>query len=132
MYHDLHDFLMDLSTNNSDEFSRQDIALIRRYVDSDGCTGVIDFYKDECVKHDFKYRTKHNFKGQLITRAEADADFRKDIITASRRRLPRKTSWKTWSNPINWWHYTCPLAWWRWVGVRLLAKNAWDNHESCH
>ena len=72
-------------------------------LNSDGCTGVKDFYKDCCLLHDIYYRTGADLDGQPVTRREADALLR-DCIR-SRSRLGK------WS----------PLALVRWTGTRLLG-----------
>jgi len=66
-----------------------------------GCTGVPDFYKSCCDDHDEHY-SAHD-----VTRAEADAEFRRCIQGKS---------------PLG---KCSPMALWRWAGVRLLGRHAW-------
>ena len=77
-------------------------------LDSDGCTGVPDFYITGCYEHDVHYRTHKTLDGKPITRAESDRQLRQYI--QSKSKFGRFS----------------PMAWWRWVGVRLLAKSAWE------
>jgi hypothetical protein len=131
-YPDLLDFVGDLSSDTIDALNDIDVKLIKWYVRSDGCTKVIDFFIRACIIHDFFYRTHHNFRGEMITRAQADAWFRDEIIRLSRLRLPGRI--RVWHliSPVIWWQYVCPLAWWRWCGVRLLAEPAWVGRSSHH
>ena len=71
---------------------------------SDGCTGVADVYLDCCREHDIAYATGRTVEGAPVTRAEADAMFRRCI--QSRSPLGRLS----------------PLAWWRWLGVRVFGR----------
>jgi hypothetical protein len=70
---------------------------------SDGCTGVTQIYRDCCYEHDIAYVTGRTVEGAPLTRAEADAMFRRCI----QARSPLRS--------------LSPMAWWRWVGVRLLG-----------
>lgn len=75
---------------------------------SDGCTGVVDFYKDCCLLHDIFYRTHRNLFGEPITKAEADKALRDCIRKKSR---------------FGFWN---PMATWRWLGVKFFARRAWE------
>jgi len=86
---------------------RQMAALLN----SDGCTGVPDFYKDACLEHDCHYRRGMTLGLQIITRADADRRFRQVIQSRSPF---RKFS---------------PMSWWRWLGVRIGGKAAWDRYR---
>jgi len=77
-------------------------------LESDGCTGVPDFYINCCWEHDIHYRTHERLDGSSITRAEADSELRKCIQSKSKLGI------------FN------PMSWWRWAGVRLLAGKAWE------
>lgn len=48
-------------------------------LDSDGCTGVPDFYVIACWWHDICYRTHCDFNGQPVTKREADTILRWSI-----------------------------------------------------
>lgn len=85
---------------------------VAQSLDSDGCTGVPDFYADACAEHDVHYRTHQTIFGEPITRAEADAWLR--------RRIQQRSVFQCFS----------PMAIWRWVGVRLFGKRAWDHDDS--
>ncbi len=113
-FSNLLDFVANLSTTDPKRLSKADITNIKLYIDSDGCTGVPDFYKEECIKHDFYYRTHHNFAGKLISREEADKLFLLGIQA--------KSKFKKYS----------PMAFWRYIGVRLFGKSAWLEGNSCH
>lgn len=78
---------------------------------SDGCSGVADFYQDACLEHDYHYRYARTVDGRLITRAQADARFRR-VVQA-------KSILGCFS----------PMAIWRWIGLRLAAEAAWENHR---
>ena len=116
MNSDLIDFIESLSTSDPSGLTPADVDRIRWYIKSDGCSGVLDIYVDECIKHDFYYRTKHDFSGRLISKKEADLRFREGI--------QRKSKFGAVS----------PLAWWRWLGVTLFpqAHRAWSGNTSCH
>lgn len=75
---------------------------------SDGCSGVPDFYLDACLDHDIAYRTGKTIHGEAITRAQADARFRRVIQSRS---------------PFG---VLSPMSWWRWAGVRLFGGKAWS------
>ena len=80
-------------------------------LESDGCTGVPDFYIECCYEHDIHYRTHKTLEGQDITRAEADKQLRECIQSKSKLGI------------FN------PMSWWRWLGVRLGAKTAWEKEN---
>ena len=80
-------------------------------LDSDGCTGIPDFYLDACLEHDVHYRTHRWIDGTPIVRAEADARFRQ--VMQSRSMLGTAS----------------PMAWWRWLGVRLMGRWAWKGDK---
>lgn len=111
---DLLDLIKELSTSDHLSMTDGDCKLIRYYVHSDGCSRVPDLYVSECYKHDFYYRTHHDFEGKLITRAEADRRFRLGI------------QHKSGCGVFN------LLSWWRWAAVRLWASGAWYKKENCH
>jgi hypothetical protein len=70
---------------------------------SDGCTGVTEAYQPCCHEHDIAYATGRTVEGAPVTRAEADAMFRRCI--QARSPLGRLS----------------PMAWWRWAGVRVFG-----------
>jgi len=88
----------------------QRVRALARALRSDGCTGVVDLYPDCCYEHDVHYRTHRDLGGAPITRAEADARFRRCI--QARSPLGRLS----------------PVAFWWWLAVRLLAGPAWRKH----
>lgn len=100
-------FLGTLSTREWRDFTSEDIEKIALFTESDGCTGVIDFYADACIIHDFYYRTHRDFYGNPISKDAADKGLR-DSIRA-----------KSWMGKFS------PMAWWRWRGVKHLADKAW-------
>jgi hypothetical protein len=70
---------------------------------SDGCTGVKDFYQDSCLYHDVLCRTGVDpFTGEPITAADADYALRRSI--QDRSRFGRFS----------------PMSWIRWIGVRTF------------
>jgi hypothetical protein len=79
-----------------------------RELDSDGCSGVPDFYRDACLEHDIHYRTGRTLSGVPLTRAKADAIFRKRIQQMSVLGV------------------LSPVALWRWAGVRLFGGSSWQ------
>lgn len=101
-------FLETLSTRDWRKFTDEDIEKIALFVESDGCTGVIDFYYSICVIHDFYYRTHCDFYGNPISKADADRIGLRDGIRS-----------KSWLGRFS------PMAWWRWQGVKYLADKAW-------
>ena len=108
------EFIENLSTTDPFKLTKADITNIKLYIDSDVCTGVPDFYKEECIKHDFYYRTHHNFKGELISKNQADLMFMRGI--------QNKSKFGKFS----------PMALWRYLGVKLFGGKAWEGNESCH
>lgn len=83
----------------------QDVRRKAKELGSDGCSGVIDFYVDCCSEHDIAYETDADVYGHPMTRAEADADFRRCIQS--------KSPFGAFS----------PMSYWRWLGVRLFGKD---------
>ena len=101
-------FTNTLSTKEWRKFTEKDIADIALFINSDGCTGVPDFYLDCCIIHDWFYATHRDFNGNPKTKAFADKVLEECI---------RKESWLgKWS----------PMAWWRWQGVKHWANKAWE------
>lgn len=78
-------------------------------LESDGCTGVPDFFLDACLEHDCHYRVHEWIDGTPILRSEADARFRHVIQDRSVVGV------------------LSPMAWWRWMGVRVFGRGAWAN-----
>lgn len=74
---------------------------------SDGCTKVSQMYQDCCFEHDIAYKTGATVDKAPVTRAEADAAFRRCMQQKSR--LGRLS----------------PMSWWRWIGVRLFGGSSW-------
>ena len=116
MNSDLIDFVESLSTSDPSKLTPADIDKIRWYIKSDGCSGVPDICVDECVKHDFYYRTRHDFSGRLIRREYADLLFRRGLQRQSRLGV------------------LSPMSWWRWLAVRAFpqARRAWERGANCH
>ena len=108
------DFIESLSTSDPNKLTSVDIDKIRWFIKSDGCSGVPDIYVAECIKHDFYYRTHHDFSGKLIRKTEADRLFRIGIQLKSKLGV------------------FSPLSWGRWLGVTFLpqAHRAW-NAKTC-
>ena len=75
---------------------------------SDGCSGVPDFYLDCCLEHDIAYRTHKNIFGEELTKAQADAHFR--------RCMQARSTFGVLS----------PMSWWRWLAVRWLGGKSWE------
>lgn len=77
-------------------------------LESDGCTGVPDFYADCCLEHDLAYRTgldpRASFVGRSIPISRAAADRRLRECIQARSKFGRFS----------------PLSWTRWAGLRLL------------
>ena len=71
---------------------------------SDGCTGVPEFYHDACIEHDIHWRLGETLWGDVITTAAANARFRR--VIQSRSSLGRFS----------------PVSWWRWVGVTVGGR----------
>lgn len=116
MNSDLIAFIESLSTSDPAKLTPADIDKIRWYIKSDGCSGVPDIYVAECIKHDFYYRTHHDFSGKLIRKERADCLFR--------RGLQRRSPFGVFSI----------MSWWRWAAVAFLpqAHKAWENGSKCH
>jgi hypothetical protein len=83
-----------------------------RELKSDGCSGVLDIYVDACYEHDIAYRTGRTVDGEPLTRAQADARFRRSIQHRS---------------PFG---FFSPVSWTRWVGVRIIGKRFWKGKRA--
>lgn len=101
-------FTKKLSTREWRKLTALDYAMIYKFIGSDGCTGVPDFYKDGCTIHDFWYRTHRNLDATPITQAQADLGLKRYIQSKS---LFGRFS---------------PIAQWRYFGVRALGGRAWE------
>lgn len=91
----------------NDDYYWARVRLRAAELDSNCCSGVPDFYPDACKEHDIHYRTHQTIDGYAITRAEADAWFR--------RRIQQRSHFGRLS----------PMSWWRYFGVRLFGRRAW-------
>lgn len=100
-------FTSGLTTYDYRKLTKRDIKRIKKFICSDGCTGVPEFYQESCIVHDFWYRTHRNLDGSEITRAQADAGLR--LMIQDRSPLGKLS----------------PVSWWRWMGVRVFASKAW-------
>lgn len=88
------------------------LALGKR-LNSDGCTGVPEFWHNACVEHDVHYRTgKWAVAQASITREVADYVFRKRIQQGS------------------WFGVASPMSWVRWAAVRVFGEKAWQGGKS--
>lgn len=88
------------------------VRLMAERLNSDGCSGVPEFYHDCCLEHDIHYRTHFTLLNQPISRSEADRLFRKC--------MQQRSSFGVWS----------PMAWWRWIGVRMFGKRAYEQSRT--
>lgn len=111
MNSDLIDFIESLSTSDPNKLTATDIDKIRWFVKSDGCSKVADIFVEECIKHDFYYRTHHDFSGRLIRKQDADLRFRRGIQNKSKLGI------------------FSPISWERWLGVVLFANSAWHSNR---
>lgn len=102
-------FLFTLSTTDYKQLTPLDISRISDFIKSDGCTGVPDWFLDDCIVHDWWYRMKIDFNGSPISREEADKRYR--------WMMQRRSVFGVYS----------PMAWWRWAGVKLFGKSAWQS-----
>lgn len=102
-------FTAGLSTRDWRKLTQEDFDKIDQFIESDGCTGVPDFYRNGCVIHDWWYRTHRNLDGTPITEATADLGLKQYI--QSKSPLGRFSI-------ISWWYYK---------GVRLFGKKAWTS-----
>lgn len=102
------EFTATLSTLDWRLMTASDKKKISKYIESDGCTGVPDFYKRCCIFHDFHYYTHLDFDLTSITKKEADKRLRQCIQSRS------------FLGAVS------PMAWWRYWGVRVLGGGPWD------
>lgn len=101
---------MKLPGKNDKEYWR----LIGRWAlgNSDGCTGVPDFYVEACWEHDYHFRYGMTLFGDPITFTEANDRLRQAIQMRSRLR------------------WFSPLSWTRYLGVSTpIGKKLWDEHR---
>ena len=80
------------------------IKALNHVIESDGCTGVKDYYKDCCIIHDLGYRWHIDPWGRKVTRAQVDEAFR--LCIQSRSKLGKFS----------------PVSWARWSAVRLIGR----------
>ena len=104
-----HRFSLLLSTRDWRFMTDLDVKMIEDFIKSDGCTGVPEFYHNQCVKHDWWYRTHLDFDCSPITKREADTRFRQGIQHKSK------------------FGFLSPMAAWRWLGVFFFAQSAWKD-----
>lgn len=88
------------------------IYLKAEELQSDGCSGVPDFYIKACWEHDVHYRTHQTIFGRPITRAQADAVFRQRI------------------QEMSLFGVLSPMSWWRWTGLRIAGGRAWAGQDT--
>lgn len=74
-----------------------------RELESDGCTGVPDFYLEACLEHDIHWRTGHTLRGGRLTTRQANLRFR--LVMQDR-------------SPLG---FLSPMSWWRWVVVSIVG-----------
>lgn len=87
------------------------VRMIAELLHSDGCTHVLDIYKESCLEHDVHYRLGRTINGAVLTRGDADRRFRQVIQQLS----PFKKA--------------SPFAWWRWMFVRLGGGSTWNRYR---
>lgn len=111
---DILEVVRTISTSDFRKLSKEDISILKFFVRSDGCTGVPDTYVQTCVVHDFNYRTHHDLSGMIISRSQADRNFRLHNQHCSE------------------WGKLSPLSWVRWLGVRCFGYFAWRKLRAYH
>lgn len=87
------------------------VVTIAFALNTDGCSGVPDFYVLGCYEHDISYRTGRDAFGNPITREEADLRLRWFIQMKSPARA------------------ASPMSWWRWLYLKLFASKNWDGTQ---
>ena len=101
-------FTRTLSTQDATKLTDDDYYRIGKFIKSDGCTGVPDFFLNGCKLHDFWYRTHRNLDGSPITEQQADKGLAQYIW---RHSLFGRFS---------------PMAWWRYQALEhIFAQKAW-------
>ena len=84
------------------------VIAIGRLLNSDGCSGVPEYYYLGCVEHDIAYRTGKDPFGNVLVKQEADRRFRWYMQAKS------------------WFGRLSPMSWWRWFAVDKVGKHSWD------
>ena len=87
------------------------VRQIASALNSDGCSGVPDFYIAPCLEHDIHFRTHQTVGGRSITFEEAKHWVGERIKAESG--LGRLS----------------PMAWWRERGVALFGRRAWEHDD---
>ena len=87
-----------------------DVEKRAKALESDGCSGVPDWFIWTCWEHDIHNRTHKFLCGCSITFKQAAYVFRVRIQQGS------------------YFGRLSPLSWIRWVGILFLARKAWENH----
>ena len=100
-------FTIQLSSWNYLKLNKADIEAISEFIESDGCSGVPEFYHEACVVHDWYFRTHRDFDGSPISFEEANRRFKELIQKKS------KFGWFS------------PMAQWRYLAVALFGEKAW-------
>lgn len=100
-----------MSLPNKDDTEYWDRVAAWGKKNSDGCTGVPDFYVEACWEHDYHYRYAMTLLGDPITFEESNARFRESIQMRSRLR------------------WFSPMSWVRFLGVRAFGRPLWDEHR---
>ena len=94
-----------------DEHYWDRIRAAARFIKGDHCTGVVDWFRDCCDRHDVEYYYAADIDGNKLTRAEADLRMRECIQARS--------GFKRWSI----------IAWDRWIGCRIGGWFFWWKHR---
>lgn len=101
-------FTRTLSSLDWKKLNPDDYYRIGKFIASDGCTGVPDFFLDGCKLHDFWYRTHRNLDGTPITELQADKGLEQYI----------------WKHSI--FGRFSPMAWWRRRALEyIFGQKAW-------
>ena len=80
-------------------------------LNSDGCTGVVDFHIRCCWEHDIAYVLGTTVDGVPQDKATTDAEFRRCIQSQSKFGV------------------LSPMSWVRWLGVKWFGRGIWKNQK---
>lgn len=80
-------------------------------LNSDGCTGVPDFYILGCYEHDIAYETGLDPLELPIDKPEAD----------------RRLRWYIQKNSA--FGRFSPMSWWRWLALKYFGGKAWRQNK---
>jgi len=102
-------FTRTLSSFEWRKLTQADYDRLSDFIESDGCTGVPNFYLNGCILHDFSTRTHRDLDGTPMTEQQTNKRLEEYI----------------WAHSV-FGHFS-PMAWWRyWALQNFFENRPWD------